>query len=290
MRGSNSGALGGLPAPEAPSSIEASRNAVRACTVERDDIMKSIISRIALTLGCSMFMALGVAACGNAPPSGNEDVETGKFAMPLTTSTNGHTYRLQGQIDVWGPTSTSLVTSNDPGETYLSATLPTGSYNAYLWSWSLERADAMGVFAPVPSTLLNNVVTFNIYDNSTTTVSYRFETDGNAVVVGSGGLRVTIGVTELPPVCTPLGSDCPSGSWCPPMGLTGQSLACVAAGTIAVGSACQAPSDCVANATCVAAGATTECAALCAAADIGAPCASGGTCQAAGTAYGICRP
>ncbi|MET0595150.1 MAG: hypothetical protein ABW133_20790 [Polyangiaceae bacterium] len=255
--------------------------------------MKSIISRIAVTLGCGLAMTLGGAACSDAPSaSEHEQVSTGRLGLPLVTVVNGHTYRLNAQFSVCGPICVWLQTSQDPNETFLSTTLQTGSYDAWLSGWQLERQDSMGNFAPVQSTLVSaQSVRFSIYNDSTTTISFQFQTDGTTVVVGSGGLRVTVGVTEVPTVCTPLGNDCPSGTWCAPGALTGLPLACIPAGTVAVGDACTSPTECVANATCIDDGTSPRCAALCPSSDIGSPCASGGTCQTSATGgYGICKP
>ena len=74
--------------------------------------------------------------------------------------------RLNAEFSIWGPTNTWLQTSQDPNETYLSTTLPTGSYTAYLSSWQLERADDMGNFAAVQSTLTSSdQINFTIFND-----------------------------------------------------------------------------------------------------------------------------
>ena len=99
---------------------------------------------------------LGIGGCG----SNRSDVDradeptgpgaTGTLAMPLVTEANGHRYRLSNlQLYLSGPTSTALYSSTDPSETVISATLTTGDYSTYLYSWSLERDDGSGNFVGV---------------------------------------------------------------------------------------------------------------------------------------------
>ncbi len=232
----------------------------------------------------------GAAACSASPsPSDREPV--GQVRMPLVTSTNDHTYRLNNvYIYISGPLFTQL-SGGDPSAAALTATLPTGPYTAYLSSWTLQRDDGTGNFVNVRADLVSRqAVDFTIWNGATSTITYQFSTDGVIVTVGSGQLSVVISVDETAPVCTPFGTDCGDGSWCPPTGLTGTQRACVAAGTGALGQACAGPADCVANTACIDAGTGPVCTALCASGDIGTDCASGGTCQSAGTDYGVCTP
>ena len=177
-------------------------------------------------------------------------------------------------------------------ENALTATLPAGNYYAYLYNWTLERKDDNGNFQPVAATLNSSYYqqSFVIYNQFTTSISYQFVTDGVIVVVGNGQLNVAIGVNEIPPACTILGNDCPSGQWCAPPGLTGTSLTCVVAGYTPVGASCTAPTDCQANASCMDLGAGPTCTALCPVANAGSPCSSGGTCTKASIDYGVCVP
>ena len=116
------------------------------------------------------------------------------------------------------------------------------------------------LFGPVPATLISpSAVNFTIFNGATSTVAYQFRTDGVIVRVGAGALRVKASVDEIQPVCTPFGSDCPDATWCPPAGLTGQPLACIAAGTTPVDSPCSGPADCVAGSACLDLGAGPFC-------------------------------
>jgi hypothetical protein len=172
----------------------------------------------------------------------------------------------------------------------LRASLQSGSYFAGLSSWSLEKQRADGTFAPVQALLASSsFVTFAIENGTTTTISFKFQTDGIIVEIGRGDLVVDVDVEEVPPVCAPLGSGCADGAWCPPPELTGTAIACAVAGPVAVGEPCNAPTDCVANATCIDPGEGPVCAALCASSAFGVACDSGGTCEAAGMTYGVCR-
>lgn len=239
------------------------------------------------------------AGCGGgeSPPSstGAADGDVGKVSLPLVTETGGHRYRLRNAfISVSGPQYVQLATSDDPAETELSASLPTGSYYAYLYGgWRLERDDGAGLFLPVQAEMLSSsAASFSIFNGATTTLGFRFRTDGVIVEVGSGQLKVNVSVEETAAVCTPFGSPegCAAGSWCPPSGLTGQPRACVATGTIELGLPCLGALDCVAGAACIEGAAGPVCTALCPGSDDGLACATGGSCQAIRADYGLCIP
>jgi hypothetical protein len=132
--------------------------------------------------------------------------------------------------------------------------------------------------------------TFTIFNQTTTTVSFQFETDGQIVTVGAGNLNVDVAVEETAPVCSLLGSDCPAETWCAPTELTGAALRCIAEGPVAAGAACRSPRDCAANTSCFDLGAGAVCVPLCEAADFNQPCDSGGLCTQRGIAYGVCEP
>ena len=107
-----------------------------------------------------VLLAASSAGCGGAepPPSssaGGAGDEVGTISLPLMTETDGHRYRLsQAVLSVSGPQFIQLASSDDPGETALSATLPTGNYFAILYSWVLERDDGTGRFLPVQADLV----------------------------------------------------------------------------------------------------------------------------------------
>jgi hypothetical protein len=236
-------------------------------------------------------------ACGAEPPAtsvqASRDAElTGELSIPLIADVDGRRYRLaRASFAITGDELGTLVHSDDPDEPVLSVTLPVGAYTSELLTWTLERAEGSGRFSPVDATLVSSAERpFQIANGSTTTISYRFETDGAIVTVGAGSLHVTIEVEQVAGVCTPFGSDCEAGSWCPPSELTGAPLACMPAGSLPLGAACRAPSECGANASCVDFGAGPSCTALCADAGVGMACAEGGTCERAGADYGVCKP
>jgi hypothetical protein len=237
--------------------------------------------------------SLAASACsgGGRPDAAGDQAESGTVNLPLTTTANSHTYRLSGvYLSISGNTNTTLTTTDSPEETSLSVTLPTGNYNANLYYWTLEQQQPDGQFVGVPATLLSNQYQgFGISNGSTTTISYRFQTDGVIVTVGAGELRVKVAVDEVPPPCTPFGTDCGEGTWCAPAGLTGAILACIPAGTVAVGDPCSAPSDCVSTSSCIDLGGGPVCAELCSSGRFGQACDSGGTCQGAAPDYGVCR-
>ena len=252
----------------------------------------------ATILACTAAAAVLAQACAGAggadTPTGPAGDETGRVSLPLLSVVGDHTYRLNNvYIVIYGPQFAQLFSNDSATETTLDATLQTGSYQAFLQSWRLERADSAGVFQPVDASLVSSsVVSFAIATGTTSTVVYEFRSDGVIVKVGAGFLKVKADVDEIAAVCTPFGADCAEGTWCPPTGLTGMRRSCVSVGSIALGQPCASPFDCVADAACFDLGGDvgSVCAALCPASSFGAACASGGTCQAVDDEYGVCRP
>lgn len=252
--------------------------------------VRSTISRSFACICLATGALLVTSACSGegAPPAPR--VGSGSLAMPLTTTVNASTYRLDASIFIQGPTYTVVSTTTDPAEDVLRVALQTGQYSAFLSGWTLQKQKDDGSFAPVQATLVSNQFpSFSIDNGATTTISFQFQTDGVVVEIGQGNLLVNVGVEEIAPLCAPLGTDCAPGSWCPPPELTGAPIACVVAGAVEVGQPCAAPGDCVANASCLDVGAGPVCIALCPSSAPGEPCDSGGTCQTSEAGYGICR-
>jgi hypothetical protein len=237
-------------------------------------------------LGFCLFSGTSfVAGCSSEPAPQDEAAVAGTLSMPLLASTGSHTYRLQGYAYVNGPSFQYLDLNAD----VITTQLPTGDYQAYLYSWELLREDGSGNFQPVAATLVSSYApAFTIFNGATSTISFQFETDGLLVTVGAGALNVKLEVSETAPPCTPLGSDCAEGAWCPPPELTGTPASCVAAGPLAEGDACSSPLDCPANTSCFDFGAGPACVALCDGSSVGLPCGASGTCTAQGADYGVC--
>jgi len=254
-------------------------------------MFKSLISKSVLAICCAALLP-PLVACSAGASDPDESAVSGVMNLPLIASANGHNYRVSNAyVYISGPQYAQLSSSDDPNETALSTTLQTGSYIAYLYSWSLELDDGTGVFRPVQASLVSSPsVGFSILNGTTTTVSYQFSTDGVIVTVGSGEVRIEVAVDESSATCTPFANDCAESTWCPPTGLTGAARACVAAGLTAIAEPCDAPTECVANASCFDLGSGPVCAELCPADAFELPCASGGICKAAGSDYGVCRP
>src|SRR3954454_7573694 len=185
-----------------------------------DPVMRSSNVSVGVVAAFLFAAAAMVPIACASPDTPNRSGDVGTIALPLVTTTNGHTYRLRNVvISISGPQFTQLFSSADPNETTLSATLQTGSYSAFLFGWTLERDDGAGNFAAVSATLVSSVAaTFTTFNGATSTVSYQFQTDGVIVTVGAGQLRVTATVDETAAVCTPFGTDCLAGTWCPPTG------------------------------------------------------------------------
>jgi hypothetical protein len=265
--------------------------------------MNTLVRNIALIVCVAV-----ASACSSGGPRGARPEQVGTLSMPLSTVANGSTYVLTNasvQVTSYGTCCGPIATLSsgaDPGTRTLSIALPTGHYTATLNTcyyyypyncWTLDRIDAQGNLQPVVATLQSSASQdFTIDNGTTTTITYTFETDGVIVKIGSGMLDVAIAVNQPDAACTPLGTDCGPGSWCPPATLTGQDLVCVPSGAVAIGQPCATVGDCVANASCFDLGAGPVCTALCSAANLGAACDSGGACQSTpgGLDYGICVP
>lgn len=232
-------------------------------------------------------------ACAVGPDGTEEAESTGRASIALVAQANGRVYRLSNaNFRIEGPIVTTLGTSDDAGETVLSAALPTGNYMSTLeHGWVLQRDDG-GTFVPVQATLLTpSTVPFTIYDGAVTPLVYQFQTDGTIITIGDGQLDISIEVTEVGGgACTPFGAGCGEGEWCVPGELIGSEPICAAGGSTPVGGACGGGEGCVSNAVCAdLGGAGPTCIELCPASNFGAPCASGGSCDDIGyTEFGIC--
>ena len=252
-------------------------------------MIQSTFCKALVTVSLLLQGAVVLPACSNPSGTEAEVASTGTFSMPLLASAGTHSYRLQGFMYASGPLFTyiDLTAATDVFE----ATLPTGDYSAVLYSWWLERDDGAGNFAPVSATLLSSdSQPFSISNQTTTTLTFQFETDGQVVTVGAGQLVVGVSVTENQPICSVLGSDCEPGHWCAPSELTGAPLTCIPEGPVAQGESCEGPHHCTRNTSCFDFGAGPLCASLCSVEELGEPCSSGGVCRAQGVDYGVCAP
>ncbi len=238
---------------------------------------------------CAAVVLASGEGCSSSQGHGSTDV-TGTVSLPLSTSAGGVSYQLTNVELLLEGSVFQFLDEANPSEAALSTPLPTGSYSALLEAWTLEKDDGTGNFAPVTATLEGSAQEpFTVFNGTTTTLTYRFLTDGVIVTVGSGSLNIVAAVDQVPPLCTPFGTDCPGGSWCPPGQLVGSDVSCIAAGSVALGQPCAEPTDCVANASCFDLGGGPLCTALCPASEFNGPCDSGGTCVPSGVDYGVCH-
>jgi hypothetical protein len=249
------------------------------------------------SLGALAALLLNTFACSQGPAAGGSDPSagpTGQVSLPLVTHVGDSTYRLAGvYLQIWGPRFAILTSSDDPNETFLSTSLPTGNYTAYLNGWQLQKDDGSGQFVRVEAQLASPAqVSVVVFNGSVSTITYQFQTDGVVVRMGTGQVRVVAEVSEIPSTCTPFVGGCGDGAWCPPAGLTGAPLACLPAGPIAVGQPCGGPSDCSPNASCVdpGTGEPPVCRSLCPPSLFGAACDDGGACTEVAPDYGVCTP
>jgi hypothetical protein len=249
----------------------------------RFSMLRSMFAKV--LFGLCVLQGSLLTACSGDSPHESESAATGTLSLPLLTSAGAHIYRLQGAFYVYGPTFQYLDLNGDA----LTASLPTGNYQSELYGWQLTRNDGTGAFKPVDARLVSSSVQpFTIFNGTTSTVTFQFETDGLLVSVGSGTFKVEVDVTERPAVCTPLSEDCGAGAWCPPTELTAASAACMAEGPRSAGDRCSSPLDCAANTSCFDLGDGARCVPLCPRTDFDLPCASGGTCTPRAADYGVC--
>lgn len=240
-------------------------------------------------VGLAVAFASCLTGCSGEPGATAEDVPHGNLSLPLTAHAGEHVYRLDGQLLVNGPDYRWIYLS--ASDDVASASLATGAYSATLYYWSLYREGADGSLGLVQADLLDGPYRyFDILNGTTSTIAFNFETEGELVTVGSGNLNIEVGVTERPPVCTPLSDGCAEGTWCAPAALLGAPVSCVVAGSAELGDECSSPFDCVANASCFDLGDGAKCAQLCSSEDFEQPCATGGTCRERGQGYGVCEP
>lgn len=249
--------------------------------------------------GSSWFLGLALllASVGGCERNGssNSSETLGTVTLPLTTSTNGHNYRLRNIYLFINGTSAnstyfSTTVTDSSSSSSISTSIPSGTYSAQLSNYTLEMDDGSGTFQAVRSQLVQTYQNFSIFNGVTTTLTFSFQTDGLIITTGMGTLTTKVMVTETGPACASLGTTCGLGRWCPPPELTSQAPGCLTAGTVQLGKACAGPTDCVANASCFDLGSGPTCTALCPSSQFGAACPTGGTCTAQGKTYGICQP
>lgn len=246
--------------------------------------------------GCvSALLSLSAASCSDAtavaPVEEGPKAETGTLELPLVVPVGDSIYRLSLEVELYGDNWFYISTDAFSDETSVQRAVSTGAYNAYLYYWQLYKEEEGEIF-PVSSVLISDYSTYlTIHNNSTTTLSYTFETDGVRVVFGTGNLVVDVEVNEVDPVCAPLGDSCGDDYWCPPAELTGRALECVyVEGSGAAGDPCNSPNECGANLSCFDFGAGPVCGVLCLEEDFDQTCEGGGTCVAQGRGYGVCVP
>lgn len=246
-----------------------------------------LLASVGLALGLLFPLSCNTDSSQPSDQEGDDAVTTGTVSLPLTSVVNGHVYRLRNAyLQIVGPTYLYLYGGDD--DTVLNATLQTGSYYGYLNSWRLERQDDEGVYMPVTASIESNYASFEVFNGTTTTLVYRFQTDGVIVPIGAGSVQIKIGVDEVPAACTPFGNDCPEGCWCPPTSLSALNRQCLWAGSVALGEPCDKPTACVANASCFDMGSGPICAALCPRSQFNTTCASGGECRRVTSEFGVC--
>lgn len=123
---------------------------------------------------------------------------TGELSLPLRSDLNGATYELRdATFSVIGESQLTLATGADTAISSLEAELPTGDYSITLApDWRLFRLDPDGE-RELPAVLVSgNPLVFSIVEAETTSVSFRFEVDGEEIDLTTGLLELTIDVVN----------------------------------------------------------------------------------------------
>lgn len=194
---------------------------------------------LALLLGATS--GLPTACDGGSVTLLDAAPERGQIQLELTAaSDSGAAYQLrQAIIVVQGPSSTTFLDSEqDPESHRLEATVPLGSYTAFLQQgWSVERSlEPGGKSQAVPATLLSpNPFEFSVNAGGTTRVPLRFSVGEGTLDVAAFELELAVQAPAAPsPVCSS-NSDCAAGQTCCQGGFLGTCQ------NLALGAACSLP-------------------------------------------------
>ena len=163
-------------------------------------VNRSTVNRLSGSV-LAAVLVIGTAACQPDPtPVAHDDL--GTVRLELGTTANGHSYQLAQAVFTINTTPATVLNSDpapNPDVTALTATLGAGSYNVTLApGWILYRLDTSGP-AQVNATLMASSIDFTVTAGVTSTVPFRFVTDGTLVVVGgTGTAAIKPVVTEMP--------------------------------------------------------------------------------------------
>lgn len=151
------------------------------------------------TLTLSLFTFVYVAGSACSAPAVNE-TGTGELSLPLRSDLDGATYELRNAtFSITGETETVLQTETGSDASSLETELPTGDYGIELApDWQLFRLNPDGD-EPLPAVLISdNPTSFSIVEAETTSVSFRFEVEGEEIDLATGLLELTIDVVSKP--------------------------------------------------------------------------------------------
>ncbi len=156
-------------------------------------------SVLAVAVAATTLTACGTDQGESAAP------HVGTVTIPLQAEVDGTRYRLGAVLDITGGQGGVTTLATTPDQPTLVATLPVGQYTATLVSFTLFKDDGTGTFHAVEATVESSSQSFGISNDSSTTISFQFDTDGTVVPVGSGNVNVTFGVTDTS--CDPIVVD-----------------------------------------------------------------------------------
>ncbi len=135
-----------------------------------------------------------IVAC--SAPAQSAVPETGELSLALRSSSGGSDFELDGAIfHISGAAELEL--QADGAEQALEQELPVGDYSLELQDgWQLLRISEDGSETLSATLVSENPRQFSINEGETTSISYRFEFDGDEIELGTGFVSITIDVAK----------------------------------------------------------------------------------------------
>ncbi len=162
--------------------------------------MNCLFQRLAAISIVVAIVPIVAVGCMSADTTRTETIHsTGTIQMSLTgVGISGTEYRLRyAAFDIFGASALGFSSEDYLDVPTVQMVLQAGDYQIELeGGWTLERRNS-DIYEPVNAVLLSdNPVAFTIVDQQTTSVAFRFKTDGEVINLGQGTLDVSIEVDE----------------------------------------------------------------------------------------------
>ncbi len=175
---------------------------------------RSLLGVSVWVLVCATVPAL-VLGCGDAATE--REAQAGTMSVALTgTGSTGKLYRLRnGTFKITGKATATASSEDNLNSGSITMELKAGSYLATLATgWTMEVTAPDGTFTAVKAVLVsNNPLSFEIADQLTTPVLFRFNAGDDVVQLGNGRAVIGIAVND----CGANGAACDAdGDGVPP--------------------------------------------------------------------------